>query len=317
MSKLNRVGVCEDGLIGNFYFLETMEKSPALLLVSGSDGGIPGSNAISEFFIEYLVENGFAVLALAYFGVDGLPTFLENIPLEYFRKAFQWLKKTSQVDGASLGMIGHSRGAELALLFGSYFPKEIQAIVASSPSHLICGGFPHPNVAAWTYQNLPISPFLSGLSNLDPYLCEAKDLELATDSKKISYHANTSQDPYVISDLFSARYKMMGAEKTQIPVENIECPILLLSGTQDAIWPASFSCEKIMEKLKTSKKGFLREHVDYKDAGHGILNHYDGSIYHPTGHFWCKLGGTLEGNKRANEQSWKVIKNFLQKTLCS
>ncbi len=55
--------------------------------MSGSDGCMPSANAIPEYFIESLISNYFAVLSLAYFGLPGLPSSLENINLEYFENA--------------------------------------------------------------------------------------------------------------------------------------------------------------------------------------------------------------------------------------
>jgi dienelactone hydrolase/RimJ/RimL family protein N-acetyltransferase len=307
---IQKLLIQDKNLAGILYTIDSNKKQPGILLLSGSDGGIPGSNAIPESFIEYLVKNGFAVFALAYFGVNSLPPALENIPLEYFKTALQWLKTHPQIDPSHIGIIGQSRGAELALLLGGYFPEFIQAIVACSPSHLVCGGFPHPNLSAWTYQNKPITPFLPALSNFDHHLSEADDIKLAMDAHKIPYHADTPEDPCVISDVFLARYKMADADKAQIPIENIKCPLLLLSGDKDAIWPSHHSCELIMKKLKTCGK-----HLHYQNAGHGIISHYDGPMYHPIGQLWCKLGGTSEGNKIANQQSWGAINEFLKKNL--
>ncbi|MBX7067427.1 MAG: hypothetical protein K1X28_09365 [Parachlamydiales bacterium] len=297
----------KNDLVATFYPGIDKDKKPGILLLSGSDGGMPGANAIPETFIQFLVENGYAVLALAYFGVEGLPANLENIPLEYFETAIHWLRSQPQVN-SQIGLIGQSRGAELALLLGATFRHLIQTIVASAPCDMICGGFPHPNRPAWTFRNRPIAPFLHGLSNSDPNLTEAEDLRIATEREEIPYHANTAEDPYVIADLFLARKKMPEA---QIPVENIKCPILLLSGDQDAIWPSRLFCESIANRSSAS------EHINYPNAGHGILASFNGPIYHPMGGFWCKLGGTPEGNQTANNQSWTDIRNFLRKSLHS
>jgi hypothetical protein len=72
-----------NNLIGIFYSTQGSKKKPGILLLSGSESGIPSNNAILEFFIEYLAKNEFAILALSYFGMENLPTNLENIPLEY------------------------------------------------------------------------------------------------------------------------------------------------------------------------------------------------------------------------------------------
>ena len=77
--------------------------------------------------------HGYTTFALAYFGVEGLPRELVKIPLEYFKKGFDWLRTQDTVDGRRLGVVGGSKGGELALLLGATFP-EIKVVVARAPS---------------------------------------------------------------------------------------------------------------------------------------------------------------------------------------
>lgn len=314
---IQKHSVRHNKLIGTLYTLQDIHQKPGILLLSGSDGGIPGTNAVPESFIEYLVKNGFVVFALAYFGIEHLSPNLENIPLEYFESAIEWLKSLFQVESSHIGIIGQSRGGELALLLGSHFPHLFQSIIACAPCNMICGGFPYPNRPAWTQHEHPLTPFLSGFSNTDSDLSEADEIKIAIDSKQIAYHANNAEDPYIIADLFVARQGTPQAKKAQIAVEKIKCPLLLISGDKDAIWPSNLFSEMIMSRLNDHHFQFSKEHINYANAGHGILSSYEGPIYHPIGGFWCKLGGTPEGNKMANECSWAAIKKFLQKTLYS
>lgn len=314
-TNIQKHPIRNSNLVGTLYTTRNTSKKPGILLLSGSDGGIPGENSIPEYFIEYLVEGGFAVFALAYFGVEHLPPHLENIPLEYFESAIEWLKSHPQVDPSHIGILGQSRGGELALVLGSHFPHLFQAIIACAPCNMICGGFPFSNRPAWTYLKKPLTPYLQGVSNSENDLSEAHDLKLAVDTNKIPYHKNNAEDPYVISDLFIAKQSMPQAQKAQIAVERIKCPLLLMSGDKDTIWPSKLFCDLIIKRLDDQNWKFLKEHINYTDAGHGILSSYDGSIYHPIGEFWCKLGGTLSGNTTANEQSRLAIKKFLKKSL--
>lgn len=302
------------GLVGTLYFQDFSTPKPGIILLSGSDGSIPGTNAIGEPFIEYLVEQGFVVLGLAYFAAEHLPQFLENIPLEYFVSSIQWLQSHPLVNFSKIGILGLSRGAELALILGSYFPNLTQAIACCAPCNMICGGFPHPNRSAWTYQNQPIHPFLSALSNKEEDLTEADDIQLAMKNQRIAYHANTPEDPFIIADIFTARMETSYAEKAQIPVEKIKCPLLLLSGDQDAIWPSFYFSKQILHRLKIHHSNISIQHIHYENAGHGILGSYDGPIYHPIAKFWCKLGGDPKANKIANQQSWLAISTFFQKS---
>lgn len=56
-------------------------------------------------------EIGFA-LALAYFRVAPLPRNLVEIPLEYFRKAVDWMKARPTANTRRIAVMGISRGAE-------------------------------------------------------------------------------------------------------------------------------------------------------------------------------------------------------------
>lgn len=303
---MKKRSVRDQGLVGTFYTPETVTKAPGIILLSGSDGGIPGTNSIPETFIDYLVKKGFCVLALAYFGAEGVPENLENIPLEYFETAIHWLKPKVQ----DIRIIGQSRGGELSLLLGTYFPSSIHSIVALVPCSMVCGGLPHTNQPAWTYQNKPIAPFLSALTGSEENFTEFDDLKIAYESGIVPYHANTAEDPYMIVDLFKLRVAKPDAKSAAIPVEKIQCPLLLLSGDLDAIWPAKIFCEAILKRLDQHQSTIFRKHIHYLDAGHALIAAFDGPIFHPVGQFWCRLGGTPQGNKLANEKSWRDITEF-------
>jgi dienelactone hydrolase len=309
--KVKEIAIKDNRLMGVLYSPSHVpEKLPAIILLSGSDGGIPGANAIPKSFIEKLVNNGFIVFALAYFGLDDLPPNLEHIDLNYFESAIQWLQLHSGVKKESIVIMGQSRGGELALILGTVL-KQLRAIVAYVPSNMITGGFPYPNQPAWKYKNHALMPYLGALSGNDPKLTELDDLNQSSHKKLIPIHANTEQDPFIIADLFYARNSTGNAKLAEIPVEKIDCPILLFSGSEDAIWTSTYYCESIIQRLNAYNSSIKRKHINYENAGHGLIASYDGPIYHPVGKFWCKLGGTPEGNKIAAQESLKETIEFL------
>ena len=275
--------------------------APAVLLVPGSDGGIPGG------YGRKIAEQGFTAFALGYFGIEGLPSYIEHIDLGYFKKALEWLLSLPENAGSKVHIVGYSRGGELALLLGCHFPDLIESIVAFVPNCYICGGFPHPNKPAWQIKG---GPFLHGLMSGDKNLQEAEDLRLACDKGVIPYHEGTKEDPYEVVDLFMARG---GESDMEIPVEKIKAPLLILSGSDDRVWPSAFYGSKIIERLDRCGSGVSREHICYKDAGHGIAAHYEGAVFHPVGKFYCRFGGSPEGNKFANSDSFmQMIRWFSQ-----
>lgn len=127
-------------------------KHPGVLVVGGSEGGIPLRKAA------WIASHGYATLALAYFRFDDLPPKLEAIPLEYFGGALAWMMQRPEISGEHLAVVGTSRGGELALQLGSMYP-EIKAVVAYVPANVrvaaCCGDTRVPY--AWTWRGEPLS----------------------------------------------------------------------------------------------------------------------------------------------------------------
>ncbi|PWT80666.1 MAG: hypothetical protein C5B57_11865, partial [Blastocatellia bacterium] len=143
----------ESRLVGMLYEPADDARHPALIVLGGSGGGLPPPASVPGG----LVSRGYVVLSLAYFGVPGLPRTLSNIPLEYFGTAIQWLSAQPTVDPMRLGVVGASRGAELALLLGVTYPV-LHAVVAYMPSDVIWPGCCDPTtMVAWTINGRPLA----------------------------------------------------------------------------------------------------------------------------------------------------------------
>ncbi len=82
---VQRVPVHEGRLRGELFLPGGSGRYPGVLVVGGSEGGMPVRQA------SWLATHGFAALALAYFRYQDLPARLEAIPLEYFQDALNWL----------------------------------------------------------------------------------------------------------------------------------------------------------------------------------------------------------------------------------
>lgn len=156
--------VSEDGLVGFFFAPETTEPVPTLLVLSGSDGGVDIPKAAM------LASHGYATLALDYFGNEPLPLSLTEVPVEYFATAVTWLKSQDVVDGNKIGVIGTSRGGELALLLGATYPELFEVVVGYVPSGLVIGNFGADSIgetSAWTFAGEPIPFYSEAEDNLE------------------------------------------------------------------------------------------------------------------------------------------------------
>lgn len=151
---VKRVDLTGD-VVGTAFLPPGKGKHPAVILIGGSGGGHP-----MDALAALLASRGYATLSLAYFRGPSLPEALVSIPIETAGRAIAWLKARPEVDASRIAVIGHSRGSELALLAGAYYP-DIKSVVALAPSPLVWAGinpkdFMHPQ-SAWTYQGKPLA----------------------------------------------------------------------------------------------------------------------------------------------------------------
>jgi hypothetical protein len=149
---VRRRPVRELGLFGALYRPPGDEPRPAVLVLGGSGGGLPPAVDAPGG----LASRGYVVLSLAYFGVNGLPRELRDIPLEYFKRALDWLAAQPFVDSTRIAVMGASRGAEAALLIGSTYPQ-VHAVIATVPSNVVVASCCSDRFAdAWTLNGSPV-----------------------------------------------------------------------------------------------------------------------------------------------------------------
>ncbi|MFF0298251.1 acyl-CoA thioesterase/bile acid-CoA:amino acid N-acyltransferase family protein [Kitasatospora sp. NPDC004614] len=137
-----------DHVAGTLYLppAGTPAKSPVLLL-GGSEGGNSGVAAAA-----LLASHGHPALAVAYFGLPGLPDTLQNIPVEYAVGAARLLAE--RTGSRDITVEGNSRGSELALLVAGQLPDLVRRVMVYAPSAEVNAGL--PDGAAWTLNGAPV-----------------------------------------------------------------------------------------------------------------------------------------------------------------
>jgi len=286
---MRRFLVLENGLVGALHLPEGKGPHPLVLAIGGFRSGF------SDGRDERIASAGFASLALAYFGAPGLPPSLQDIPLEYFEKAIDWAAKHPLIDPGRIALWGVSRGAELSLLIGSFLPKKIRAIAATVPSSAAYGSI-ETDAPAWTFRGKP------ALLNA-PFPRHLIDLTLG----------KTKESPLSLTPYFLEGMKDKAAfDAARIPVEKIECPLFLVSGEDDRMWPSAVFAEDILRRLKERGSSIPASHICYPGAGHAISSSDEMTELHPVAKIWFAFGGNPRDNALAKEDSWIQTVHFLR-----
>ncbi len=290
--------------VGRLFVPPGRGPHPVVIVLSGSGGGFDLDKAA------VLSRHGFATLALAYFGIAPLPTWLHRIPLEYFETALMWLCAQPEIDSGHIGILGVSRGAELALLLGSTFPQ-VRTIVAYAPSSVAWAASGRDKstgelIPCWTWRGKPV-PFAP--------------LPLRGFMWRSAFPVVALKRPVMFRNLFRAGLRNREAvERAAIPVEKIRGPILLISGGDDHLWPASEMSEAIIERLKRNGSAHAAEHLHFAHAGHMLryphlpVTARESRNKHLRGARFS-FGGTPAADADAQMQAWTRAIAFLRANL--
>ena len=296
-TRVVRQTVDKEGLVATLFRPVAPAPRPTVIVLQGSLGGLlEGSAAV-------LASRGFVALALAYFGVDPLPPELVEVPLEYFAEAIAWLKTQAAVDPDRIAVMGVSKGGELALLLAATYPENIKAVVGYSASPLVWRGasyrpfsfiFGSPK-SSWTLRGKPL-PFL----DVRPRFREVMGAFVGRPPSLRTMHERALDD-------------QAAASAASITVEKINGPVLLISHTDDRVWPAARLSEMAMKRFEAHHHPFAYEHLSYEGAGHPIGLPYSSPVVTKLGP-WSP-GGSLEANGHASADSWTRAVDFLEEQL--
>lgn len=290
-----------NGHAGKLFLPSGHGPHPVVIVLKGTGGGFDLDKAAA------LSRHGFAVLALAYLGIPPLPDWLHRIPLEYFEAALGWLAAQPEIDSERTGVLGVSRGAELALLMAAAYPQ-IRAVVAYAASSVAwaAGGRDKSTgevIPSWTHKNRPI-PFAP--------------LPLRGFMIRSFVPVVLLERPVIFRNLFRAGLRNREAvRRAAIPVERIRGPILLISGGNDQLWPAAEMSEAIVARLKQHRFPHAVEHLHFPRAGHMLRYPHLPTSSRESRHPHLRsarysFGGTPEADAEAQADSWRRSIAFLR-----
>lgn len=233
-------------------YLGNGKNQPLIVGLGGSEGGNAWTSDYWKETRDRFIKNGYAFLAIGYFGADGTPQLLEKIAIEDIYDAIMEATKNKSVNKKRIAIIGGSRGADLALLVGSYY-KEIDCVVGLVASNVVFPGHTHHfTTTSWTYNGDEL-PFVPVSEETVPFIMK-RDLRGA----------------------FTTMLKdTIAVNKAVIKVEKINGPILLISATEDEVAPTTPMSDKIIERLKKQRFKYYYEHISLEGGHAEPLKHFD------------------------------------------
>ncbi|XP_009897270.2 acyl-coenzyme A thioesterase 1 [Dryobates pubescens] len=272
---VKRIPVREGRLKATLFLPPGPGPFPGLIDLYGSGGGLV------EYRASLLASRGFVTLALAYMAFEDLPPMPEALELSYFEEAVNFLRKQEQVKDTGIGVLGLSKGGDLALSMATFLPG-IKAAVSISGSSF--NSFVPLRGAGFT---IPAHPY---------------------DLQKMK----TSDEPGVVdfSDIL-VDHRDPATWDCRIPLERSLAKFLFLSGLDDRNWKSDLYCQDAVQRLQ--RHGREAEFCSYSGAGHLLEPPYlplcQVSVHKVLG-MLVHWGGQWREHAKAQEDAWRRIQAF-------
>lgn len=271
----------------------------AVIVVGGSEGGMHERDA------SVLAEEGYAALALAYFGAPGVPEVLADVPVEYFGRAVDFLRGLGY---SRIALLGGSRGAEASLLAAAH-DERISAVVSVVGSGVVTQGIDYRLGSLERILATPTVPWTVGGEPL-PYLPHVVPPRLA--------EAERDGGTLRLREAYAPLPAGAELAAISIPVERIRGPVLLISAGDDGMWDSPGYSAVAAERLREAKHPYFWEHVVLEGAGHplpGPPGEPFTSMTAPGPGVTFEMGGDPEGTTAARAEAWRRTLAFLREHL--
>lgn len=208
--------------------------------------------------------------------------------LEYFEEAAEWLVKHPSVISGGVGMMGVSKGAEIALMMAVHRKDIVKAIIPISTSYII---------------------------SVTPFKVKGK----LTGAYYDTFKARRSEEGGLI---LRECVPVCGLDKMDppvvIPVEKIDCPVLIICGESDENVSGYEMAQEVLIRMKSNGKGDLCTVLSYPGTGHLIEPPFAPHCYESY-HKLFKVnfvwGGNAKDHSKAQGDSWGEIKKFFKEHL--
>ncbi|XP_075886043.1 peroxisomal succinyl-coenzyme A thioesterase-like isoform X1 [Nelusetta ayraudi] len=242
-----------------------------------------GGGGLVEYRSAMLASHGYVSLALEYLSAEEMASAGEEF--HYFETAFSLLQEHPQVVPDRVALFGLSLGCIISLCL---------AAESSVAKPFCCVG-------------------ISG-SHLRP---EGEKIS------EVSRLFETQADKIIFDESGHQIWRGLGLavmhDSDKVDVGKINCPFLLINGTDDQNWPAVECSEDISQRMKAAGKEHLLTVLEYPEAGHLIEPPYSPHFRVTNFKKNVKLvwGGKTKPHSEAQEDAWRKMLAFLQAHLYS
>ncbi|KAM9202491.1 acyl-coenzyme A thioesterase 6-like isoform 5-T5 [Dugong dugon] len=257
-----------------------MGPFPGVIDLFGSGG------SLCEYRASLLSGHGFAVLALAYFRFEDLPEYLNDVHLEYFEEAVDFMLQHPKVKGPNIGLLGFSKGGDLCLSMASFL-KGITATVLIN------------SCVANT-----ITPL------------HYKDMTIPSLGNDLGKHTITESGLMDCVNIWNNPLEEPD-HRSLIPLEKAQGPFLFIVGKDDHNWKSEFYAHIASAWLQAHGKD-RPQIIYYPGAGHCIDPPYFppriASVHAFLGQAMF-FGGEPGAHSKAQVDAWQQIQTFFHKHL--
>lgn len=208
------------------------EPNTMVVVLGGSDGGYMTAK---DPIVMDLLMAGHRVAAIGYHGATGTPDHLREISIDAVTSRIAALSKASGTPSGCVGVLGISKGGELALLLASLTDAG-DVYVAMTPSDVVWQAS-NPSLrrkSSWTYSGQPL-PFVKYPRFSRATMKALRDVRQAGDLHSLALR------------------KVKNLEAARIPIEQATAPVFLQAGSLDELWPTKEMSERLMARLATNK----------------------------------------------------------------
>jgi dienelactone hydrolase len=277
---VQRIPVKHGKVRGILFLPEGPGPFPGVIDMFGQVGGIV------EMRSALLASRGFATLALPYFNYEDLPKDHHELHIEYFEVATKFLLSHPLVRNKGIGVIGTSKGCDIALAMSEFIP-DVRAVVGIN-------GVCYSIDAELKHRGKIVKRAERG------------------DRKKLTFHeggkhvAMNKAIPWEIE------------EENMLHIEKSDASFLFITSLNDQCVSPEASSVAPNRLRKHGKKNF--EHLQLQGAGHLLeppYNPHFSYTYHKFsfGGVLLRWGGERNAHARAQVKAWRKILEFFKERL--